>query len=661
MRSTSSMSRGSLSFSVIAVIAASLAFALTGTAYGDSCAQPFNCFAGDDGDQASGPSGLTDWQDIASTVTTIVDQTKGNDGQFAGGDKETEPGAWDFVTGNNTPKDDILEGWTTFDGRFLDVAFSRVKQQGDTFLAFELNQDPAGPRVSGGIPVPHRSTGDILFTYDISTTNDVSFGMCTWQGDENSGNWLQLDGTPLGGSVKECTTLNKQTTPAAEGAVNWSNPIDPNYLPDFKPIGAGQFGEAAVDLGSTDVGRAFAAGALTNPCGPNGWIWMHSRASRSVTSQPKDILGGNPIAAPTCGLTIDKKASLTGATGTFVDAGSAADSLAATVGDTVHYSMTLTNTGTAPLTVHLDDPVCDAGSIAGGPNGGGSDGPLAPGASTTYTCTHVLQVSDANPLDNQACAQGTATMGSNSTTLGLNPTICDDAFVEIFQPGQLGAGTGTKFLDSNGNGVKDGSEAGIGGFVFYVDYNGNGVLDGGEPAAASAANGTWTISGIKPGTYNVREAADPHYTCTEPSNGCSYMVTFTGGQTTNIGEFGNAPVPSATSNPGSQVVLGERIVPGRARLVGPTGCASSAFHARVSGTKVARVVFVLDGHRIKTLTRKNFRGTFAVRIDPRRLKIGVHRLVVTVTFQRGSGTKAKTFRLAFQRCPRALRAPRFTG
>ncbi len=32
-----------------------------------------------------------------------------------------------------------------------------------------------------------------------------------------------------------------------------------------------------------------------------------------------------------------------------------------------------------------------------------------------------------------------------------------------------------------------------------------------------------------------------------------------------------------------------------------------------------------------------------------------------ITFERGSATNAKTFRLAFQRCPRALRAPRFTG
>ncbi|MEA2497521.1 MAG: hypothetical protein QOJ29_5432 [Thermoleophilaceae bacterium] len=100
---------------------------------------------------------------------------------------------------------------------------------------------------------------------------------------------------------------------------------------------------------------------------------------------------------------------------------------------------------------------------------------------------------------------------------------------------------------------------------------------------------------------------------------------------------------------------------GQARLHGPTGCPARAFHARIRGTKVAKVVFTLDGHRIATRTRKNFRGTFAVRIDPGRLEIGVHRLVAKVTFQRGSATKAKTFRLGFQRCPRALRAPRFTG
>src|SRR3954451_19674762 len=181
MRSKNPMSRGRLSMLLVAAVMAIFAIAGTSTAMA-ACSQPFNCFAGDDGDQASVPGGLSDWQDIASFVTPADDPAKGSDTKFAGGDKETQPGSWDFITGNNTPKTDILEGWSAFDGQFLDVAFSRVKQNGDTFLAFELNQDPAGPRPSGGIPVPHRSTGDILFTYDISTTTKLSFGMCTWRG-----------------------------------------------------------------------------------------------------------------------------------------------------------------------------------------------------------------------------------------------------------------------------------------------------------------------------------------------------------------------------------------------------------------------------------------------------------------------------------------------
>jgi hypothetical protein len=117
-----------------------------------------------------------------------------------------------------------------------------------------------------------------------------------------------------------------------------------------------------------------------------------------------------------------------------------------------------------------------------------------------------------------------------------------------------------------------------------------------------------------------------------------------------------------TGAPSAFAVLGSQTsgqAPGE--LIAPTGCTMRAFQARVAGTKIAKVIYHLDGHRIKTVARKNYRGTFAVRIDPRRLKVGVHRLIAKVTFQRGSATKAKTFRLSFQRCPRALRAPRFTG
>src|SRR4051794_327616 len=656
MRSTRPISRASISMVLASAFLLIFAVVGAGSAYA-ACSEPFNCFAGDDGDQATGPNGLSDWQDIAGSVTPAEDPAKGSDTKFSGGDKETEPGGWDFITGNNTPKTDIVKGWSSFDGRFLYAAFERAKENGNTFLAFELNQLGAGPRTSGGIPVPHRSDGDLLFTYDISTTNKLSFGLCYWDGDENSGDWRKLDGTPVGGPIKECTTLDKQTTPSAEGAVNWSNAINPNYLTDFKPIGAGKFGEAVVDLGA--LGGNF----LSDACGPNGWFWMHSRAAESVVTQPKDLLAGNPITSPTCGLTIDKKVSLSGAPGTFVDSTDQFP-LAATLGDTVTYSMTLKNTGTADLTVDVNDALCDAGTLSGPDGRDGDDDPLAAGQTVTYTCTHVLTANDADPLTNTACTTGTATLGSASTTLGLAPdTICDSTVVDIFQPGELAGASGSKFLDADGDGNHGVGEGPLSGFVFYVDYNGNSVLDAGEPAAASAADGTWGISGVKPGSYSVRESADPNFTCTAPAGTCRYEVSFTGGQTTSVGEFGNQPVAQQTA-PGQQpgqVVLGERIGAGRARLLGPAGCTSRAFHARGRGVRIARVVFKLDGKRVKTLTRKNFRGTYAVRIDPRHLRLGVHRLIATVTFQRGSATRAKTFRLSFQRCPRALRAPRFTG
>jgi hypothetical protein len=119
--------------------------------------------------------------------------------------------------------------------------------------------------------------------------------------------------------------------------------------------------------------------------------------------------------------------------------------------------------------------------------------------------------------------------------------------------------------------------------------------------------------------------------------------------------------PSASVSQYEQIVLPERIVPGSARLLAPTGCVARAFNARVSGQNVARVVFKLDGKRIKTLTKPNAGTRFQVRVNPAKLKIGVHRIVATVTFKPETKKKAQTFRISFQRCAKKLAAPRFTG
>jgi hypothetical protein len=109
--------------------------------------------------------------------------------------------------------------------------------------------------------------------------------------------------------------------------------------------------------------------------------------------------------------------------------------------------------------------------------------------------------------------------------------------------------SGVKFEDQNANGVKDPAEPGLGGWRIYVDYNGNSGFDTStEPSAITAADGTYTISGVRPGTYKVREVGQTDWTCSYPNPGstapkvstdCSYSVTLTSGGSTSSKDFGN--------------------------------------------------------------------------------------------------------------------------
>jgi hypothetical protein len=120
--------------------------------------------------------------------------------------------------------------------------------------------------------------------------------------------------------------------------------------------------------------------------------------------------------------------------------------------------------------------------------------------------------------------------------------------------------------------------------------------------------------------------------------------------------------PTSTDSPPAtnpdQLVLGERIGAVRARLLAPTGCAAHTFSARVRGAGIARVVFRLDGKKVKAVSKA---GQFTARVNPSRLSLGVHRLVATVTFEASRHAKSRTLRVSFQRCGKRLIAPRFTG
>ena len=82
----------------------------------------------------------------------------------------------------------------------------------------------------------------------------------------------------------------------------------------------------------------------------------------------------------------------------------------ATVGQTIAYQINVQDTGNTMLTVTLQDPRCDAGTIS--PAGGQG---VSPGGTVTFTCTHLLTAADVGSFVNTATATGTAGNGQQVT------------------------------------------------------------------------------------------------------------------------------------------------------------------------------------------------------------------------------------------------------
>jgi hypothetical protein len=224
----------------------------------------------------------------------------------------------------------------------------------------------------------------------------------------------------------------------------------------------------------------------------------------------------------------------------------------------------------------------------------------------------------------------------------------------------VGQISGRAFTDTNGNGAEDGGEGPLSGFTHYVDLNDNGAQDGGEPAANSAGDGTFAIAGLNPGNYRVRQVAGVGYTCTAPSS-CQADVTVLSSSTASV-LFGDRPPGTAPPPPPPDDLGGalpDTAAARRVRLVTPSGCRRRPFTAYVrGGTVTDRVVFSIDGRRVRTVTRSQG-GRFNLRIDPRRFRAGAHRVTARLTFE-DSRIRSRTLRGTFLRCAAAA-APRFTG
>jgi uncharacterized repeat protein (TIGR01451 family) len=121
-----------------------------------------------------------------------------------------------------------------------------------------------------------------------------------------------------------------------------------------------------------------------------------------VTHTSNQVVVEVPRPAPEPAFTIEKRQEIAGSNSGFT-----ASPLTGAIGQTVDYQITVTNTGNeAFATLSFSDARCDEGTIVGGPG----EVPLAPGASTTYSCTRLLASDGA--YANNATATGTPAGGS---------------------------------------------------------------------------------------------------------------------------------------------------------------------------------------------------------------------------------------------------------
>ena len=188
-------------------------------------------------------------------------------------------------------------------------------------------------------------------------------------------------------------------------------------------------------------------------------------------------------------------------------------------------------------------------TIAGytGPGGTGTkvgevDFYLANFLGSNHSIVNTWQTLDLTPLAGAASLQFGLQSSMNDPTFGMNTPAyfaADNLTVATTAP-TTGAVSGVVFNDLNNDGTQDNGEGGLQNWVVQL-YNGSTLVATSNP---TDSNGNYSISGVAPGTYTLREVPQSGYTQTAPAAPGTYSVTITAGGSVTGKNFGNI-VPGA--------------------------------------------------------------------------------------------------------------------
>jgi hypothetical protein len=403
---------------------------------------------------------------------------------------------------------------------------------------------------------------------------------------------------------------------------------------------------------------------------PSGWYSSLANADGAFTTEGGDVCVNITLSpGEDAKITVDnvqpaihvEKTVRVGSSGAF------SDEVSAHVGDTLEYHFEVTNTGNIPLAVSLADDRCDAAPeyVSGDTN---DDDLLAVDDEVwIYKCSHAITSADlaAGPeFPNVAIATGTFGGGEEGGG-GETHSVTDDdpALAHILDP-KIHV---EKLVAIGSGGFADSQTAEVGDTATYqltVTNTGNTPLTVvlTDPRCDSAPV-------LQSGDANSDGKLDLTeswvYTCTHVVTSSDPDPLVNTATAVGTDEIGGTASDDDTATvdilPPVGGTLPETVVSGRAVLAGKTGCVARSFTARVSGRAIAKVVFRIDGRKVKTVSKPDKKGRFNFLVNPRKYKTGAHRLEATVTFDKKSGTRAKKLRLAFLRCARKVAPPRFTG